>query len=65
MSVRDVVLSGGGDFTHPDPDGRGAVLKGSGTARGLRLDRGDVINGIGDFAAFPVERQVKYHPRRS
>jgi hypothetical protein len=63
ISARGVHLASGGDFTEPDPDLRGAVLKGFGRAQGIRLAVGEVINGLGDFAAAPVERQLSYHPR--
>ncbi|MGW4647191.1 hypothetical protein [Kitasatospora sp. NPDC004289] len=62
VAVQSVRLAGGGDHAYPDPDGRGAVLKGSGLARGLSLEAGEVVNGSGDFAAAPVERQRAYHP---
>ncbi|MFI6153259.1 hypothetical protein ACIBCA_11235 [Kitasatospora sp. NPDC051170] len=62
ISVRDVELAAGGPHTHPDPDGRGGVLKGYGRAHGLRVGRGEVLNGAGDFHAAPVERQRAYHP---
>ncbi|MEU8925482.1 hypothetical protein AB0D10_31885 [Kitasatospora sp. NPDC048545] len=39
------------------------MLKGTGLARGIRLAAGDVMNGLGDLAAAPVERQLAYHPR--
>ncbi|MGW2400631.1 hypothetical protein ACWCYY_29135 [Kitasatospora sp. NPDC001664] len=62
VAVQSVRLAGGGEHAYPDPDGRGAVLKGSGLARGLSLEAGEVVNGSGDFAAAPVERQRAYHP---
>jgi len=63
ISAQSVILEGGGDWTHPEPDERGAVLKGFGLARGLRLRTGDVVNGAGDFRTAPVERQSHYHPK--
>ncbi|MFK0257738.1 hypothetical protein [Streptomyces sp. NPDC090445] len=63
VAAQSVSLAGGDDFEGPDPDTRGAVLKGFGLARGIRLGVGDVANGAGDFAAAPVERQLSYHPR--
>lgn len=63
ISAQSVQLAGGDDFAGPDPDRRGAVLKGTGLARGTRLDAGDVVNGLGDFATATVERQLAYHPR--
>jgi acetyltransferase-like isoleucine patch superfamily enzyme len=62
ISARAVRLAAGGDFTCPDPDLRGAVLKGRGTARGLVLAVGEVVNGNGPFEHSPVERQRAYHP---
>lgn len=62
IAVHSVDLAGGRSYTWPDVDQRGAVLKGYGVARGLRLGAGDVINGRGDFATAPVERQLSYHP---
>ncbi|MEV6285501.1 hypothetical protein [Kribbella sp. NPDC051770] len=62
ITAQDVVLAGGEDFTHPDPDHRGAVLKGFGKARGLQLGVGEVVNGAGDFDDAPIERQRRYHP---
>ncbi len=62
ITAQQVALGAGEDFSYPDPDGRGAVLKGFGKARGLTLDPGEVINGTGDFADAPLERQRTYHP---
>jgi hypothetical protein len=63
ISVRFVELAAGGDFHEPDPDVRGAVLKGGGSARGITLRRGEVIYGYGDFSTAGIERQLAYHPR--
>lgn len=63
ISATNVRLAGGAGHSHLDPDARGAVLKGIGTARGVRLAAGEVINSAGDLAAAPVERQLAYHPR--
>jgi hypothetical protein len=60
--AQGVQLGAGADWTHPDPDARGAVLKGFGRARGLTVGAGEVINGSGDFAEAPLERQRTYHP---
>jgi UDP-3-O-[3-hydroxymyristoyl] glucosamine N-acyltransferase len=62
ITAQQVHLTGGADFSHPDPDHRGAVLKGFGKARGLTVGVGEVINGSGDFAGAPIERQRAYHP---
>jgi carbonic anhydrase/acetyltransferase-like protein (isoleucine patch superfamily) len=62
ITAQQVQLAGGADWSHPDPDHRGAVLKGSGKARGLTIAVGEVVNGSGDFALAPIERQRTYHP---
>lgn len=65
ISAMNIMLSGGDDHGGPDPDLRGAVLKGRGRASSITLSRGKVINGDGDFALAPVEDQSVYHPRAS
>jgi hypothetical protein len=63
VAVQDCELAGGGDFRHPEPDERGAVLKGVGTARGLRLRQGEVIAGAGIFRPEDLKNQSFYHPK--
>jgi hypothetical protein len=60
VSVRDVVLGTGADRHHPDPDRRGAVVKGTGRIHGVRLGAGDVV--VGRTAVSAVERQRDHHP---
>lgn len=55
-------LGDGAAYTDPDPDQRGAVLKGSGQARNLHIGMGEVMNGQGHFDV-PLERQSHYHPK--
>ncbi|WP_239070713.1 MULTISPECIES: hypothetical protein [unclassified Streptomyces] len=62
ISARSVSLADGATHAHPNPDRRGAVLKGFGRAQDIRLGVGEVINGAGDFGSAPVERQRVYHP---
>ncbi|CAM5390772.1 hypothetical protein GCM10010329_57080 [Streptomyces spiroverticillatus] len=62
ISARSVTLAAGKPHTHPDPDHRGAVLKGFGRADHIRLAPGEVLNATGDFRTAPVERQRAYHP---
>jgi hypothetical protein len=62
IAVQDFVLAAGGSFEEPDPDARGAVLKGVGRARGLTLARGEVIQGSGAFDAKDIQWQSFYHP---
>ena len=63
VTAVNVSLVGGGSHRDPDPDLRGAVLKGRGRATGLTLARGHVINADGSFATAAVEAQSVYHPR--
>ncbi|WP_181701549.1 hypothetical protein [Chthonobacter albigriseus] len=63
IRMQNCSLAGGGSWREPDPDVRGAVLKGSGVARGITLERGDVIQAFGLFALEPVRRQVEFHPK--
>lgn len=62
IQVQSVRIDGGGGHREPDVDRRAGVLKGFGLARGLHVGTGEVVNGRGDFAAAPVERQRAYHP---
>ena len=62
IAVRGCTLEGGGDYTDPEPDRRGAVLKGSGQARHLALGRGRVIQAFGIFDAAEARWQSFFHP---
>lgn len=57
VQAESVVLADGGDHSSIPPEKRGAVLKGAGVARGLRLAPGDLMQAFGDFASAAVERQ--------
>lgn len=63
IDVRHCHLADGGDHTDPDPDRRGAVLKGAGQARNIVLERGRVIQAFGLFSEARVEWQSFFHPR--
>ncbi len=63
ITVQGCSLAAGGTFQTPDPDERAAVLKGFGVARGIALEKGQVVNGSGNFADRPVEWQHDYHPK--
>ncbi len=63
--VQSCVLAAGGTHRTPNPDERAAVLKGFGLARGLVLEKGQVVNGCGNFADCPVEWQRDYHAKAS
>lgn len=62
VTVQNCTLGEGGTSKEPNPDKRGAVLKGFGRARGIDLATGEVINGNGDFTTAPIEMQRSYHP---
>jgi hypothetical protein len=63
ISARSITLGGGlGGHGWPDPDGRGAVLKGAGLAEEIVLERGEVRSCRPSFADMPTERQSAHHP---
>jgi hypothetical protein len=64
IRAQQCVLESGGDFTHPEPNERGAVLKGFGLARGLHLRCGQVIDGLGTFDTNNVKSQSFFHPKK-
>ena len=63
IQVVSCTLAAGEDYAGPDPDTRGAVLKGMGQAENLRLGQGDVIQSFGIFSAAQIRRQVEFHPK--
>jgi hypothetical protein len=63
IAAQSVRLEGGRGYAWPEPDERGALLKGSGLARGITLARGQVMNLQPSFADTTVETQDSYHPR--
>ena len=65
IAVIDSVLEAGASYRHSDPDQRGGVLKGSGTASGIVVRQGEVINRRVMFEQAAVERQTAYHPKPS
>ncbi len=62
IRMQNCVLGDGGTYAEPDPDRRGAVLKGSGVARDIRLPAGKVIQAFGLFSDAPVRDQSYFHP---
>lgn len=56
-------LGDGGTYRDPEPDERGAVLKGAGVARDIDLPKGHVIQAFGLFAEAEVRRQSFFHPK--
>lgn len=61
INVYNCTLMEGGDFTEADPEKRAGLLKGVGTAKGLKVERGMVINGFGTFTSESAEPQLNYH----
>jgi hypothetical protein len=62
IAVDSCTLGAGGAHDEPDADLRGAVLKGSGRARGLVLRQGQVIQSFGQFDMADVSWQSFFHP---
>lgn len=61
VTVRDVVLAGGGGgHGEPDPDRRGAVVKGAGRVHAVRLSVGEVVVARTDVSL--PERQRAHYP---
>jgi UDP-3-O-[3-hydroxymyristoyl] glucosamine N-acyltransferase len=63
INVYNCNLVAGGDYTEPNPDNRAGLIKGVGTARGLSVNTGMVINGFGEFDQSNVEPQSNYHKK--
>jgi len=63
IRMQNCVLEGGGTYREPDPDRRGAVLKGYGVARQINVPAGYVIQGFGLFSEAPVRKQSYFHPK--
>jgi hypothetical protein len=63
ITLDDCHLGGGGSFLSGDPDQRGGVLKGLGTARNLFIPRGHVISAQGQFDVAAIKLQSYYHSR--
>jgi hypothetical protein len=62
INVYDCSLGAGQSYSHPMADERGAVLKGSGTAKGIDLPRGKVIDGWRLFRIEDAVPQSTFHP---
>jgi hypothetical protein len=62
IAVDTCTLAAGGSHRDPESDRRGAVLKGTGRARGLTLGRGQVIQAFGLFELANMKMQSHFHP---
>lgn len=63
VQAQSVRLAGGlGGYGWPNPDERGALLKGTGLARGIAVGRGEVASCQPSFADVEVVRQSRFHP---
>ena len=62
ITVFDCSLAAGQPYSHPIADERGAVLKGSGSAKAIHLSQGQVIDGWGIFRSEDALPQSSFHP---
>jgi acetyltransferase-like isoleucine patch superfamily enzyme len=62
IKMSSCILADGESYKEKNPNTRGGILKGFGTAIRLRIETGMVINGNGSMTADMIERQEKYHP---
>jgi hypothetical protein len=65
IDVRNCRLEAGADYGDPDPDRRGAVLKGAGQARDIDLAQGCVIQAFGLFSMAAMRAQSFFHPKEA
>ena len=63
IRMQNCELGAGGSHREPDPDKRGAVLKGSGVARQITVPTGMVIQAFGLFSEAPMRPQSYFHPK--
>jgi len=63
IRMQHCILGAGDSYRDPDPDARGAVLKGSGVARDIRVPTGKVIQAFGLFSDAPMRNQSYFHPK--
>ncbi len=63
ISVDGCRLGPGGSYKDLEPDKRGGLLKGIGTARNLVVGTGEVIAGNGTFSASDLKPQSFFHPK--
>ncbi|MEM9633225.1 MAG: AraC family transcriptional regulator [Pseudomonadota bacterium] len=64
ITVDTCSLGGGGSHAEPDPDLRGGLLKGQGTARNLIVPMGHVIAAQGSFFEDDLLPQSHFHPKK-
>lgn len=64
ITVQNCYLSGGEPYTNSDPDLRGAILKGFGTASSVVLKKGEALQGFGNFDISNIKQQSFYHPKK-
>jgi hypothetical protein len=64
ITVDTCTLGDGGSHAEPDPDLRGGLLKGQGTARNLNVAMGHVISAQGMFLEADTLPQRHFHPKK-
>ncbi|MBF9197768.1 hypothetical protein [Microvirga terrestris] len=63
IRCQNCTLGDGGSYRDPEPDARGAVLKGSGVARQIDVPIGCVIQAFGLFSEGVLRQQSYFHPK--
>ncbi|MEE1657821.1 hypothetical protein VB618_16590 [Microvirga sp. CF3062] len=63
IRCQNCTLGDGGTYRDPEPDERGAVLKGSGVARNIDVPTGCVIQAFGLFSEGVIRQQSYFHPK--
>jgi NDP-sugar pyrophosphorylase family protein len=63
ITVSNCTLEAGEDYKSSDPDLRGGLLKGCGSAQHIHVPCGQVIAGWGEFRAEMLVAQRTFHPK--
>lgn len=62
IKMSECILENGASYKEINPNNRGGVIKGYGTALNLVVKAGEVLSGTGIMTNDMIERQEKYHP---
>lgn len=62
LVIQNCSLEAGGSWQSDDPNTRAGLIKGTGFARGLKVLRGEVVNGRRILTQDQIELQIIHHP---